>query len=163
MGAWLVQSSFVVYVGLTEMRSSLVLTRALLRFQDTEGSGWPRGGTHSNTAGSPAATTTSLGAWRKSSLRTKKKTQRNLISFRSPLCLMYLEQSLEIRPTDRWAAAQTHDHQKKRQFVLDIIWTLFSWVNHLIAEGWLKTSLLEESRLLCLHLHDCANPWQHPC
>lgn len=66
------------------MRSSLALTRTLLRFHDTVGSGWPRGGTHSSTAGSPAATTMSLGACRKSSLRTEKKTQRNLISFRGP-------------------------------------------------------------------------------
>lgn len=61
------------------MRSSLVLTRTLLRFQDTVGSGWPRGGTHSSTAGSPAATTTSLGACRKSSLRTAGKGRRGEI------------------------------------------------------------------------------------
>lgn len=60
---------------LTAMRSSLLLIRTLLRFQNTVGSGCPRGGTHSSTAGSPAATTTSLGACRKSSLRTKTGTK----------------------------------------------------------------------------------------
>lgn len=40
------------------------------------GSGWPLGGMHSMTAGSPAATTTSLGVWRKSSLRTGEERER---------------------------------------------------------------------------------------
>lgn len=57
---------------LTVILSSRSLTRTLFLFQEMVGSGWPLGGIHSMTAGSPAATTTSLGVWRKSSLRTAK-------------------------------------------------------------------------------------------
>lgn len=55
---------------LTVRRLSLSLRRAPSFFQETLGSGWPRGGTHSRTAGSPAATTTSTGGCRKSSRST---------------------------------------------------------------------------------------------
>lgn len=51
------------------------LIRTPFFFQDTLGSGCPRGGTHSSTAGSPAATTTSPGGCRKSS-RSTAGTQR---------------------------------------------------------------------------------------
>lgn len=135
MGAWPLQLLYSVCVELTEMRSSLVLTRTLLRFQDTVGSGWPRGGTHSNTAGSPAATTTSLGACRKSSLRTEKKTQRNLISFRSPACLIYLTQRLNIRTTDPWAASTDSWPLSSKETLIcfghDL--DLFSWLKHLLG------------------------------
>lgn len=58
---------------LTVILSSWSVTWMLFLFQEMVGSGWPLGGMHSMTAGSPAATTTSLGVWRKSSLRTTKK------------------------------------------------------------------------------------------
>lgn len=61
---------------LTVMRSSLSLMRALFFFQEMVGSGCPLGGMHSITAGSPAATTTSLGAWRKSSLKTTEERKQ---------------------------------------------------------------------------------------
>lgn len=113
---------------LTVMRSSLVLTLTLLRFQDTVGSGWPRGGTHSKTAGSPAATTTSFGACRKSSLRTRRRKKRNLISVRSPVCLVYFKQRLEIRRIDHWAAAQMTALIRR-----NLSWILFCFlvVNHI--------------------------------
>ena len=57
----------------TVILSSRSLTRTLFLFQEMVGSGWPLGGMHSMTAGSPAATTTSLGVWRKSSLRTGER------------------------------------------------------------------------------------------
>lgn len=147
-----------VLVGLTETRSSLVLTRTLLRFQETVGSGWPRGGTQSNTAGSPAATTTSLGACRKSSLSTEKKTQRNLISFRSFVCLMYLKQRQEIRHGSVSSGTGTWPVTSKDT---PICLELFSWVNHLLAGGLIGS--LRKCPLLCLHVHDCSNPWQRPC
>lgn len=55
---------------LTVILPSSSLSLALSFFQDTEGSGWPRGGTHSITAGSPTATSTFPGDCRKSSRRT---------------------------------------------------------------------------------------------
>lgn len=70
---------------LTAILSSRSLTRILFLFQEMVGSGWPLGGIHSKTAGSPAATTTSLGVWRKSSLRTAgnrcKQTFKLCINF----------------------------------------------------------------------------------
>lgn len=55
--------------------SSLSLARSF--FQDTEGSGWPRGGTHSRTAGSPTATTRFPGVCLKSSRRTVGRKKRH--------------------------------------------------------------------------------------
>lgn len=162
--AGLVQSLLIVFVELTVTRSSLVLTRTLLRFQDTVGSGWPLGGTHSNTAGSPAATTTSLGACRKSSLSTEKKTQRNLISFRRSVYLMYLKQRLEIRHRSASSSTGTWPvSSNSTPICLGNHSELSTWVYHLLAGGWMKTSSLRQCPLLCLHVHDCSNPWQRPC
>lgn len=124
-------------VELTVMRSSLVLTLTLLRFQDTVGSGWPRGGTHSNTAGSPAATTTSLGACRKSSLRTRRRKKRNLISVRSPVCLVYFKQRLEIKWTDHWVAAQMTILIKR-----NLSWILFCFLESIMC----SCSVLDENK-----------------
>lgn len=63
---------------LTVILSSWSVTWMLFLFQEMVGSGWPLGGIHSITAGSPAATTTSLGVWRKSSLRTAKVQQQDV-------------------------------------------------------------------------------------
>lgn len=56
------------------------------------GSGCPRGGWHSSTAGSPTATITSTGFWRKSSRRTgkdrKDHSQRECKRLRLPLSQM---------------------------------------------------------------------------
>lgn len=62
---------------LTVILPSSSLTGALPFFQDTAGSGWPRGGTHSITAGSPTATTRFPGDCRKSSRRTGGRERGN--------------------------------------------------------------------------------------
>ncbi len=61
----------------TVILSSLSFTFTLFLFQEIVGSGWPRGGMHSITAGSPAATTTSLGVCRKSSRRTEETGRKD--------------------------------------------------------------------------------------
>lgn len=62
------------------------------------GSGCPRGGWHSNMAGSPAATTTSVGFWRKSSRSTnienegeKNKITRSAIIVSGGIKYIYVE------------------------------------------------------------------------
>lgn len=64
---------------LTVILSSLssILTPSF--FHDMVGSGWPRGGWHSRTAGSPAATITSAGFCLKSSRRTTRNGKEKIV------------------------------------------------------------------------------------
>lgn len=63
-------------VSLTVMRSSLSSRLAPSFLQEIVGSGCPRGGWHSSTAGSPTATITSTGFCRKSSRKTGKHNEK---------------------------------------------------------------------------------------
>lgn len=63
-------------------RPKPVLMRSPLRFQEMEGSGKPRGGAHSMTAVSPAATLTFLGITLNSSLSTKQLNSNFRINWR---------------------------------------------------------------------------------
>lgn len=74
-----------VQKGLTVILSSLSSMFIPSFFHDMVGSGCPRGGWHSRTAGSPAATITSAGFCRKSSRRTAKlKTETSVY------CTLYI-------------------------------------------------------------------------
>lgn len=151
---------------LTEILLSLSLTRTLFLFQEMLGSGWPRGGIHSSTAGSPAATTASLGAWRKSSLsamKGKKGRKKARGTKRKTEWLSITLALMSIKKIDLLCKNKKKTDQKKNEninlfhgLIPRIKWYLF-WLT--VSFFWWTARVLglQSLAIMWAFFYNCAN------